>query len=167
MAAVIPAIAAAAPSVQLAQANTQQPARPAAQAPKPMTRAEFTTSVDARFAAVDTNKDGALSSAEIAAVQQRSLQQAAATQQQRMEAEFRKLDTNKDSQLSMAEFKAAAPGVRASETPAQMIAQIDSDKNGSISAAEYRALPLANFQRMDANKDGIVTPQEVQAARRK
>ena len=164
MAAVIPAAAAAAPAVQLAQAATQQPAQ---QAPKPITKAEFTANIDARFAAVDTNKDGALSSAEIGVVQQKALQQAAATQQQRIEAEFKKLDTNKDNQLSMAEFRAAAPGVRASETPAQMVAQLDSNKDGKVSATEYRALPLTNFERMDTNKDGIVTPQEVEAARKR
>ena len=163
-AAVLPALAMAAPTVAptpAGQAAQQQ------QAPKPITKAEFTANIDARFGAVDSNKDGSLSAAEIGAVQQKALQQAAATQQQRIEAEFKKLDTNKDNQLSIAEFRAAAPGVRASETPAQMLAQIDSNKDGKVSAAEYRALPMTNFERMDTNKDGIVTPQEVDAARRK
>lgn len=164
LAAVLPALAAAAPSVKPTPVAVQQPAQ---QAPKPMTKAEFTANIDARFAAVDANKDGSLSSAEIAAVQQKALQQAAVNQQQRIEAEFKKLDTNKDNQLSLAEFKAAAPPVRASETPAQMITQLDTNKDGKVSAAEYRAIPMSNFERMDTNKDGIVTPQEVEAARKR
>ena len=164
MAAVIPAFAAAAPLVKPTPVAVQQPAQ---QAPKPITKAEFTTNIDARFGTIDTNKDGSLSSAEITAVQQKALQQAAVAQQQRVDAEFKRLDTNKDNQLSAAEFRAAAQPVRASETPAQMIAQLDSNKDGKVSGAEYRAIPLGNFERMDSNKDGAVTPQEVEAARKR
>jgi len=169
VAAGLPAAAAnSAPAVQLAQANTQQQARPAAQsqAPKPMTKADFTKGLDGRFASIDTNKDGTLNATEIGAVQQKALQQAATVQQQRIDEQFKKLDTNKDNQLSATEFRALAQAPRPSETPAQMIGQLDSNKDGKVSAAEYKAAPLANFDRMDANKDGIVTPQEVEAARR-
>ena len=158
------AAASAAPAVQLAQAT--QPKAAASQAPKPMTKADFTKGIDSRFTAIDTNKDGSLSSAEIGAVQTRAMQQAAIAQQQKLEAEFKKLDTNKDNQVSLAEFKAALPPITARETPAQMLAQLDTNKDGKVSTAEYRTLPLANFDRMDANKDGTVTPQEVVAARK-
>ena len=47
-----------------------------------------------------------------------------------------------------------------------MLAQLDGNKDGKVSTAEYRAIPLANFDKMDANKDGTVTQQEVAAARR-
>lgn len=123
--------------------------------------------IDARFAELDTNKDGALTTAEIAAAQTRALQQATSMQQQRVEAEFNRLDTNKDKALSLAEFKAAAPTVRASETPAQMVAQIDTNKDGKISPAEYRAPPLATFERADTNKDGTLSAQEAQALRQR
>ena len=154
----------AAPAAQMAQAQTARPAQ-AQQAPKPMTKGDFTKSLDARFTAVDTNKDGALTRDEIAAVQTRALQQVAVQQQQRIAAEFQRLDTNKDNQLSIAEFRAAAPPVRAEQTPDQMLAQADSNKDGRISVQEYRAPQLANFDRADTNKDGTVTPQEVQARR--
>ena len=131
-----------------------------------MTKAEFTKGLDGRFTAIDTNKDGSLSGAEIGAVQTKAMQQAATAQQQKLEGEFKKLDTNKDNQVSLAEFKAALPPVTARETPAQMLAQLDGNKDGKVSTAEYRAIPLANFDKMDANKDGIVTQQEVAAARR-
>ena len=160
------AAASAAPAVQLAQA-TPPKASATTQAAKPMTKADFTKGLDGRFTAIDTNKDGSLSGAEIGAVQTKAMQQAATAQQQRADAEFKKLDTNKDNQLSQSEFKAVLPPITARETPAQMLAQLDTNKDGKVSTAEYRALPLANFEKMDANKDGTVTPQEVAATRRK
>jgi hypothetical protein len=48
-----------------------------------------------------------------------------------------------------------------------MIAAMDTNKDGKISAAEYRAQPLANFDKADANHDGVLTAQELAAARRK
>ena len=142
-------------------------AQTANQAPKSMTKAEFTKNIDANFAEVDTNKDGVLSKEEVAAAQAKALQQAQAMEQQRLEAEFAKLDTNHDKSLSLAEFKAAAPAIRASETPEQMIAQFDTNKDGKISAAEYRAPKLANFDKADANHDGVITAQEIAAMRRR
>ena len=145
-----------------------QPAQKAAtQAPQQVTKAQYTEDVDQRFAAVDTNKDGSISKDEITAAQTKSLQQAQAMESQRIEAEFKKLDTNNDNQLSLSEFKAAAPGVRAAETPDQVIAALDTNKDGKISAAEYRAPKVANFDKADANHDGILTAQEVAAATRR
>jgi len=140
---------------------------PAARGPQQVTRAEFAKTIDGRFAAVDTNKDGSLTKAEIAAAQARALQQAQAIEAQRIEAEFKKLDTNKDNQLSLAEFKAAAPTMKSAESPEKMIEGLDANKDGKVSAAEYRAQPLANFDKADANHDGILTAAEIAATRRK
>jgi hypothetical protein len=148
----------AVPAATLAQA-------PATQAPP--TRAVMIQNIDARFAEIDTNKDGFLATAEIAAAQTQALQQAMAVQQQRIESEFNKLDTNKDKQLSLAEFKAVAAAVRPSSTPAQMIAGLDSSKDGKVSKDEYRAAPLAGFDRADANKNGTIDAQEAQALRQR
>jgi hypothetical protein len=153
--------------IAIASAANAQGAPPANQAPKQVSKADFTKNVDARFAAIDANHDGQLEKSEIAAAQAKALQNAQAMEQKRLEAEFKKLDTNKDNQLSLAEFKAAAPGVRASETPDQMIAAVDANKDGKISAAEYRAGPLSNFEKADANHDGVLTAAELQAARGK
>ena len=48
-----------------------------------------------------------------------------------------------------------------------MIAELDSNKDGKVSAAEYRNPALASFGKMDSNNDGSVTPQELRAARSK
>jgi Ca2+-binding EF-hand superfamily protein len=95
------------------------------------------------------------------------VQLARAAELQRLEAEFNRLDTNHDGQLSKAEFMAAAPPVRARETPQQLIAAMDGNKDGKISLQEYEAAPLSNFNKLDTNHDGTVSPQEMQAARPK
>lgn len=164
------ALAAAAGTPALATAAvapTAQPAAktPAANAPKPTTRAEFVAGIKARFDAIDTNHDGVLDANEIAAWQQKELQQARAVEQQRLEAEFNRLDTNHDGQLSKAEFMAAAPPLQSRQTPQQLIAGVDSNKDGKVSLQEFEAGPLANFNKLDTNHDGVVSPQEMQAAR--
>jgi Ca2+-binding EF-hand superfamily protein len=156
---------AAAPAEAATQAPSGQPA--ATKAPQQVTKAQFQQNVDSRFGAVDSNKDGSLTKAEITAAQAKALQQAQAMEAKRIDAEFKKLDTNKDNQLSLAEFKAVAPAVKAAESPEQMIAGLDSNKDGKVSAAEYRAQPMANFDKADSNHDGILTAQEVGATRQR
>lgn len=138
-----------------------------AQAPKSVSRAQFLANIQARFNAIDTNHDGYLEANEVAAFQQKQLEQLRALEMQKLEAEFNRLDTNRDGQLSKAEFMAAAPPVQPRETPQQIIGSVDSNKDGKVSLQEYEAGPLANFNRLDANHDGTVTPQEVQAARKR
>jgi hypothetical protein len=143
-----------APSALFAQAS----------APKAVSRADFTKTIDNRFNAVDTNHDGSLSKAEIAAEQQRELQQASARINAQLETKFKQLDTNKDGQLTLREFLVAAPPVRTAETPDQTLQKLDSNHDGKISTAEFRAPQLARFARSDANHDGVVTPAEENAA---
>jgi Ca2+-binding EF-hand superfamily protein len=162
VAAAAPAFATAAPP-KITTVTT--PAAPAATAaPKPISRADFIASYQTRFNAADTNHDGVLDANEVAAAQQKELEQARATEQQRLEAEFNKLDINHDGQLSKAEFLAAAPPLQMRQTAQQIIAAIDSNKDGKISLQEYEAAPLTNFNKLDVNHDGIVTQQEIQAA---
>lgn len=158
---------AAAAAMIASTAGAQTPTPAATQAPQQVTKAQFQQNVDARFGAVDTNKDGMLTREEITTAQAKALQQAQAAESQRIEAEFKKLDTNHDNQLSLAEFKAAAPSLRAAETPDKMIADLDSNKDGKVSAAEYRAQPLANFDKADANHDGTLTAAELAAVRKR
>src|SRR4029078_5548811 len=131
-----------------------------------ISKADFTKNVDARFGSIDTNKDGNLSKDEVAAVQAKALADPAAAEQKQMEADFKKLDTNHDNSLSLAEFKAAAPALRPRQTADQMLAALDANKDGKVSAAEYRSGPLANFDKADADHNGVLTAQELQASRR-
>lgn len=136
----------------------------AAQPAKPITRAEFTANVKARFDAVDTNHDGYLEENEIAAAQQRELQQLQSIQQQKLNAEFTRLDTNHDGEISKAEFSAGAPPLK-TRTPHEIVQQMDKHNLGKVSFADYSAGPLATFNKLDANHDGTVTAQEIEAAR--
>jgi Ca2+-binding EF-hand superfamily protein len=158
-------LAAVAASALSTAAWSQAAQAPAAQQAPP-TRAAISQNISARFAELDTNKDGSLTTPEIASAQTQALQRATQVQQQRVEAEFKRLDTNKNNQLSLAEFRAAIGNPRTSETPAQMIAQLDTNKDGKISSAEYAAPPLANFDRFDTNRDGTLSAQEAEALRR-
>ena len=157
------AATAAAPA--FATAAAPAPAKAPAAAPKPTTRSEFLSNIQSRFNAIDTNHDGFIDASELAAAQQKELQAARAAEMQRLEAEFNRLDTNHDGQLSKAEFMAAAPPLRARETPQAIMGALDANKDGKISLQEYEAAPLSNFNKLDTNHDGTVSPEELQAAR--
>jgi Ca2+-binding EF-hand superfamily protein len=132
-------------------------------APKTVSRAEFLKTNSARFAAIDANHDGKLDRKEIAAGQQRQLAAARQQFQQQLAAKFRQLDTNKNGSLSLAEFQAAMPNISA-PPPDQLLARLDANRNGTVDANEFRAPDLAQFNRADRNKDGVVTPDEARAA---
>jgi hypothetical protein len=135
-----------------------------AQGPRPVARADYIKTIDARFNAMDTNHDKSLSKAELVAEQQTELQQAKARVNQQLAAKFKELDTNKDGQLSMQEFLAVAPAIHTSEGPDQMLQRYDTNHDGKISPDEMRAPEIARFNRVDTNHDGIATPAEMKAA---
>ena len=132
--------------------------------PKPVSRADFLKTIDGRFSAADTNKDGGVAKEELVVLQQKELQQAKAGLNQQLQARFKQLDTNKDGQLSPQEFSAIAPPIRTAETPEQVLRTLDSNGDGKISAAEFRAPQIAKFNKVDANRDGIATPEEMRRA---
>jgi hypothetical protein len=45
------------------------------------------------------------------------------------------------------------------------MAQLDTNKDGSITAVEYRSITLSQFDKLDKNKDGVLQPSERPAAR--
>lgn len=159
--ALIAAAVIAAPTVQGGQ--TQQSAR---QANPQTTKAQFTNTLDARFVAFDLNKDGRLDRAEVAAAQSSMIEQRAAARRARLETRFEQLDTNNDEQLSIAEFLALAAPVRPNRTADQMLGQVDSNQDGFVSIEEFRAGPLARFDRIDRNDDGVITAAERRQSRR-
>lgn len=141
------------------------PAKPAAQQQQAPTRASLLKGTDSNFKSIDTNGDGTLSAAELAAAEGRVQQQRLAQLRQRFETNFTRLDTNKDGQLSRAEFIAAAPTTPATAPDgAKIVAQLDKNKDGKISADEYRAPILSRFDALDTNRDGVLSPAERQAA---
>lgn len=151
-----------------AQASTQASAqaKPAPAAPQPIARTDIVRQIDANYKTLDANGDKAVTVAEIQAAQTRAQQAIEAEFVKRRDAAFRELDTNKDGQLNAAEFNAGSKTPRLNRpAPASIIQEMDSNKDQKISPTEFSANTLANFDRADANRDGIVTPAEAQSAR--
>ena len=107
------------------------------------------------FAAIDADKDSKVTEAELTAWRA---------------AEAAKVDANKDGKLSAEELAAARVAemtTRANEMAAQMVANLDTDGDGLLTAAELAARPgpAMMFDRADADGDGAVTQAELDALR--
>jgi Ca2+-binding EF-hand superfamily protein len=84
-----------------------------------------------------------------------------------MDGEYQKADADHDGRVTAAEASAKLTRdehERALTTNRQIFAQLDRDKNGSLSSDEFAALiavspidPAPFMQRMDLNEDGIVS----------
>ncbi len=106
------------------------------------------------FEQFDTNGDGQITEAEIAAAR---------------EARFAEADTDGDGQLSVDELAAQAEARQADRMErraARMLERLDTDGNGFVSAEEMASIGEGRrggsmFDRLDANDDGVVTEEEV------
>ena len=157
--------ATAAPSLA---AQTTQGARPAAQAPQPLTRAVYVQRIDSAFVAVDANKDGFTDRAEMEAAETKAIAARKAQFIRDREAAFRRLDADKNGALTLQEFNAiaaATPLPKANATP--LLTRLDTNKDGKVSLAENRAPNLAQFDRADTNRDGTLSVEERRAAGRR
>jgi Ca2+-binding EF-hand superfamily protein len=94
--------------------------------------------------ALDTNGDGVLSAAEIAA----------------SPTSLRRLDRNGDGRLDATELRPpAAPTI--SDELTNTLMEFDADKDGRLTRAEVPERLQGLFERADANKDGVLTPAEI------
>lgn len=95
----------------------------------------------------DTNHDGVVSREEFLAARA---------------AQFDRFDSNHDGYLDSADA-AAFPEPMGRMFPwMQRIA--DKDGDGRVSREEFNAMPARAFDRMDANQDGVLEPDEMQRA---
>jgi Ca2+-binding EF-hand superfamily protein len=148
------ALTAAAPAV----AQTA-PAKAPAAASQPIPRAIFLQNMDGDFGRMDSNRDGKVTKQEIEAFQRAgALREIMA----RNHALFLQLDKDHNGQLSAQEF-AAFHATPPQPNGAPMLQHFDGNHDGSITQIEFRAGTLANFDRMDANKDGVVDSAEMKA----
>lgn len=84
---------------------------------------------------------------------------------------FARLDANKDGKISREEFEAYrgqnakvdAAATKAGKRGERMFARFDKDKDGFLSRTEADAVLAWRYKRMDANNDGILTLEELQA----
>lgn len=141
-------------------ATTASPATARPASAQPLPRATFITNMDAEYRRLDSDRNGALTRVEIESAQRQTFQRQAAVRNQQL---FRQLDADKNGQLSAAEFarlaSAAAPQVNA----VPVLTRHDGNRDGKVTLIEYRASTLANFDKLDTDKDGIVTPAEMKA----
>jgi Ca2+-binding EF-hand superfamily protein len=145
------AVALLAPAPLLAQA-----AAPAAQ---PIPRTQFVADMDTHFRKMDADKNGQLTRIEIEQFQKLT---AIAEAQAKNRALFAQLDADRNGQLSTTEFaKVTAPFPAANAQP--MIARMDGNRDSQINLIEHRTATLANFDRLDTDKDSVVTPAEMKA----
>ena len=135
------------------------PAIVSAQAATSLPRAQFITDMDTEFRKMDADKNGQLTRTEIEQFQKL---QAVAQAQARNQAMFAQLDADKNGQLSAAEFsKISTSPPAANGQP--MIARMDGNRDGQVSLIEHRTATLSNFDRIDTDKNGIVTGAEMKA----
>jgi Ca2+-binding EF-hand superfamily protein len=84
---------------------------------------------------------------------------------------FARLDTNKDGKITPEEFSAFREGnakvdaeaTKAGKRGQKLFSRFDADKDGSLSRAEADKVLAWRYKRMDANNDGILTIEELQA----
>ena len=143
------------------QTRTPAPATQAQRAPpaRPVTRAQFIADMDAQFKSLDGNSDGIATRLEIETVQRRN---ATAVAAQRSRQIFAQLDKDRNGQLSAAEFAALAV-TPPSPNAGPLLAGWDGNKDGRVALIEFRAATQANFDRMDTDKDGVVSVAEMKA----
>ncbi len=125
-----------------------------------LTRAQLTQKIEADFKASDTNGDGRISKAEIQAALQHRAAQATTAIHQQQQAEFNKLDTNKDGRLTLAEYQAGTAITVRPEAVDRRLQQLDTNRDNAVTAAEFRAVMLGEFDKLDTNKDGVLSAQE-------
>jgi len=190
---VLAAAAAVAGSAAFAQTSTPPGAPPAPMADGAMTRAETLAMVRDHFARLDTDRDGAITTAEVTARHGQMAEQMGGRMAARdPNAAFDRLDANKDGMISRDEFNAVreqriekrverrterrAEGKDGQDRMmrmhhggggmgARMIVMADTNKDGRITLAEAETMALQHFDRMDSNRDGRVTREERRAAR--
>lgn len=153
----VPATAQKKPATGAAAKAQTKSAKPAGD--QPLARAQFLAQMDAQFRAMDADGNGQLSVAEIEQSEKKRL---LAEAQARNDALFDRLDTNKNGQISASEFaKLVTEPARVSAEP--MLSREDRNRDGQISLVEHRTATLANFDRLDTDKDGVVTADEMKA----
>lgn len=123
-------------------------------------RSLYIVTMDQEFGKMDADKNGRVTRAEVEAFQRSS---AVAQAGARSRALFAQLDTDRNGSLSPAEFaKGVSPTGQVNGQP--LIAQLDTNRDGNISLIEHRAGKLAYFDKIDLDKDGVVTAAELKAA---
>ncbi|WP_197489889.1 EF-hand domain-containing protein [Erythrobacter neustonensis] len=134
---------------------------------QPLARAEMLAKVEQRFARLDTDRDGTISAAEMAAHRE-ARKAARAERLAAMSAEDKaRFEARKEARrAAMQERKAARLAAGEPRKKGGWLARVDANGDGAVTRDEFAARALLRFDRMDADKNGTVTPEERKASRR-
>ena len=102
-----------------------------------------------RLKAADTDGNGMLSKQEAATLPH-------------IAQNFDAIDANHDGQVTFDELHAFMKA-RHAQAGHKMFASVDTNGDGKVSRDEFMAQAAARFDRLDANKDGVLTPDELRA----
>jgi Ca2+-binding EF-hand superfamily protein len=116
--------------------------------------------MDEEFRKADANKDGQLTRSEVEISQREAAHR---QMQNRNRALFGRLDADRNGQISLSEF-AQLTGAPRPVNGQPLIVQMDGNKDQKISLIEHRTAKLANFDRLDTDKDSVVSAAELRAA---
>lgn len=170
---VISALALAAPGTLQAQTARPKPAKPAVAvpaAPAPqvqrpaappvpdLSRAAFIAQMDIEHRKRDADGDGKVTRAELERWERGLL---IAQAQEANRALFARLDADRNGMISPGEFAALVQDPGTPDVGPQM-GRFDANRDQVITVVEYRAATLANFDRLDVDKDGVLTAAEMQ-----
>lgn len=131
------------------------PAKPAVVVPD-LPRADFIALMDADFKKRDLDQNGKATRAEVEEFTKRA---AAAVAQDQNRDLFQRLDIDKNGVITPAEFAGLIPPPKFIDVSAEMT-RFDSNRDQIITLVEYRTATLANFDRLDVDKDGILSAAE-------
>lgn len=136
-----------------AQSRPQSPSGPGIA----VSRAQFIADMDAEFKRMDSDANRIVTRTEIEAVLKPALAAREANRNRRL---FVQLDKDRNGQLSAAEFAILA----ANPPPPNSIPYMtnwDTNRDGKIELVEYRAATQNNFDRLDTDRDGVVSAAEM------
>ncbi len=116
--------------------------------------------MDAEYRKKDLDGDGKVTRAEVEQFERNAVLAKAEAQNRAL---FASLDADRNGVISPGEFAALVRNVPMPDVSAQM-QRFDTNRDQVISLVEYRTATLINFDRLDADKDGIVTERELAAS---
>ncbi len=114
---------------------------------------------NAAFDRLDANKDGAISREEFAKGHEQRIERRIVMREKRKEGDGRQ---GRQGRAPSCRCGCTVPAASAN----RMIVMADTNSDGQITLAEAETMALQHFDRMDANKDGQVTPEERRAGHR-
>ena len=141
-----------------ATATAKAPRAPTASGDVP--RATFIQMMDADYRKRDLDGDGKVTRAEFEQFERNGAITAAQAQNRAL---FATLDTDRNGTLTAGEFAGLVRNIPTPDITGQM-QRFDINRDQIVSLIEYRTATLINFDRLDADKDGIVTEREIAAS---